>query len=417
MTNDLPQNFITMSARSTDAQLAPSDCGTFEVDVGRIPSVFARAYLVYSSKGAFRPFVLRRSINGLAETGGAWVDGDGTTRTSAEEIDPSVLHLGSNEVSLCVPDDATRGVAISNVHLVGEIDAGTDLVDAMTVGAEARDGSAALDADPATTVDVPANEPIRLTFARLISPDAIVLSETRTFDPATLASIECVETGDKVSALKWQPRTAGGQPVVQLDAGTARCGALAVTFSAPQTIGSVEVIGSGAAEPVDWARVVVTSPAEHFGATAWVGGFVARPAAITGAVRVDVAGHASEVMTGDFGTLLRRSSDTQASWPVAVVATLPDGSKHTSQLLLARDASKQLGAATSGAAAPTSLSPDALYGKPGTVAVGHATRLDAAQIRLGTRVGVDLPAGAVDVPTNSPCASSMMAPCHRSTPA
>lgn len=115
-----------------------------------------------------------------------------------------------------------------------------------------------------------------------------------------------------------------------------------MTFSTPTTLGELDVIGSGAAEPVDWPRIVVTSCAEHFGTGAWVGGFIARPPVLTGAIRVEVAARQADAMTGDFGRLVERTSDPSAAWTVPVSARFPDGGTQLAQVMLERDHRDQL---------------------------------------------------------------------------
>lgn len=136
---ELPENFVTLWPGTRSAELTPSECATFDFNITRAPAALSGVHLVYTAEGVLRGFSLRRTVNGVAEQGGAWLAGDATARTVVDELDPSTLHLGANEVGLCVPNDATRGVALSNVHLVAEPDRGVDLAAAISIGERARD--------------------------------------------------------------------------------------------------------------------------------------------------------------------------------------------------------------------------------------------------------------------------------------
>src|SRR5262249_37651027 len=154
----------------------------------RSPAELRRAYLVYDALGVFRPFAIVRSIDGLGEQGGQWLTGDGESRTIIDEIDPARLALGGKEVTLCLPGDATTHAAISNLRIAGELDRGAGQASAVTVGADQRDGSVALDGDTATTLEVSAGERVDIAFDRLIAPDALVLKGT-----AREPVVDCVD--------------------------------------------------------------------------------------------------------------------------------------------------------------------------------------------------------------------------------
>src|SRR5690606_19599030 len=119
-----------------------------------------------------------------------------------------------------------------------------------------------------------------------------------------------------------------------LDGGAKACRALAVTFESGVTLDKLDVVGSGAQDAIDWPHIVVTSPPEHFGTQAWVAGYVARPPMLTGAIRTEVAGVASEVKTGDFAHLVERTSPT-GDWKVDVSARFPDSTQQIQTLHLA----------------------------------------------------------------------------------
>lgn len=398
--DSLPDGFVTLQGGTRTADVLPGDCVTFEVPVRRIPSSLRRVHLVYQAEGLFRSFSLARTINGVAESGGVWLAGDTSARAFVDEIDPSVLNLGSNEIGLCLPADATRGVALTNVHLVGELDRGTALVTAAQIGDATRTGSALVDRKAETTVELSAGERIVFELDRLLAPDALALSG-RSLDAENAPRVECVEaTGSSVDLKVAMKPTASGL-VLKLDAGTRRCSAIAMTVGANATLAGVDIIGSGAGEPVDWPRMIVTSQPEHFGDVAYVGGFMTKPSRMSGAIRVEVAGKLDDAMTGAFGRLLTRQGDTALAWPVSVTTRLPDGTTKAQQLVLDRDARAQR-AVKDAAAPPTALqvpTAESKFGREGESIVATTKKLESTKIRLGTSVGVDIPVGALATPT------------------
>ena len=190
---------------------------------------------------------------------------------------------------------------------------------------------------------------------------------------------------------------------LKLEGGASACAALGLRFDTPTTLGEIDVFGSGAAERVDWPRLVVTSSSEHFGTVAWIGGFTARPPALTGAIRVEVAARQADSMTGDFGRLVDRTADSASAWTVPVSARFPDGGTQLVQVVLERDLHGQLDgvkvASVTASGGGGGSSSDARFAAEGDAVVVDAVVGQASRIRLGTHVGVDVPAGAVAKPT------------------
>ena len=370
---------VTATAEPLLAQLSLAEsCVDFTVSLERRPEHFRRAYLAYASDGLFRPFSVKRWINGGAEQGGAWVaPGDGR-RDVLEEIDPAALRAGDNTVSFCLAEGATRGATLSGVRLVGEFDQGHLAA--------------------ATPLDVAAGERVVLPFDRLIAPDVLTLSTA----DAPL-SVECLDRAGIAAPLEHATRTTStGGSATLLDGGDRACAALALIFSSAVSQAEVDVIGSGAAERVDWPRIVVSSEREHLGDRAWVGGYVARPSVMTGAIRLAVDGAASESLTGDFGRLLQRTSDTDAPWSVSVAASFPDGTEGNETVVLQSEGRSDTELAQADAAAVASAPPppsDPRFGAEGDAATEVIKPGRRGAVRLGSRVGVDLPAGAVAAAT------------------
>lgn len=160
---DLASHLVAIRPDTRSAELFPelgaqagtTNCATFTFEITRSPATFRRAHLVFAADGIAAPFALTRTVNGLAERAGAWLAGD-RAETFADELDPELLHLGSNEVRLCVPRDASRGVALSDLRLVAEMDTGTRLASSIEhVHADtAADAPILRDRDVKTALDV-----------------------------------------------------------------------------------------------------------------------------------------------------------------------------------------------------------------------------------------------------------------------
>jgi len=132
-----------------------------------------------------------------------------------------------------------------------------------------------------------------------------------------------------------------------------------------------------------------------------MGGFVARPPNMAGAIRVSVADQPVEAMTGEFGQLLHRRNEAAVAWPVSVTAKLPDGTTISKQLLLDRDMRAQVASPSSTTdQSKRQQTVDAAFGAVGEAVVVRAKKLEPTKVRLGTKVGIDVPPGAVDRATD-----------------
>jgi hypothetical protein len=89
--NDLPPGFVTLLPITKSEDITPAECSTFTLDLQRAPSSFTKTYLVYEAEGIFRSFQLQRTINGLAEVGGAWLADDAAKRSYVDEFDPAAV--------------------------------------------------------------------------------------------------------------------------------------------------------------------------------------------------------------------------------------------------------------------------------------------------------------------------------------
>lgn len=384
---------VSVASVASD-QIAPGNCATFTVALAHAPSQMRRAFLTMETSGAFRPFSLQRSINGGSVQGGHWLAGDASERTTTEQIDPVSLSAGINEVRLCVPEDANATVTVSNLRIVAELDRGARLARHAKVGDVPAD--ALVDHDARTQITVAAHTPVELAFDRLIAPDAIRLAGTL----VGVRSVHCVDVENKRAELALTALPSSQSTAVQLSGGKASCAGLVIELAADASIEDIDVVGSGAGERVDWPSLVVSSAAEHFGDIAWVSGFVARPQRMSGAVRIDVGGQPSSSLDGTFGVPLARAGADEASWTVDVTARLPDGSTRQQQLSLQRVAKDKaaMGASSDQTASPRSGA-DAMYGRPGEVAEVRVPTGAPSKVAVGSRVRLDIPAGAVSTPT------------------
>lgn len=150
-----------LAASTAQDTIAPDNCASFAIDINTSPTLYRRAHLRYSTTGVVRSFALERTINGLARQGGNWLAGDTAARETSEEIDPSVLVPGSNEVRICVPRAATADVTVSDLRIVGKLDLGIALATDARIEHAGTEGSAVkglVDRDPASTVAVAAGD-------------------------------------------------------------------------------------------------------------------------------------------------------------------------------------------------------------------------------------------------------------------
>lgn len=348
-------------AREATQSLAPGSCATFHVELTRHPASFSRTYLVYEANLIVRPFALQRSVNGERAVGGAWMRGAASSHELRDEFDPEQLQRGENTIRLCSPAAATDTVSVSKLRIVGELDTGTYVIENASASGV-------------------------LPLPRLLAPTAIV-------GDATLTSVACIGANGTKTAMAAKDRG----DYIELQGDKLACAALAVETKATSDI---TVIGSTAGDRIDLPKLVITSAPEHFGDVAWISGFVARPPAMNGAIRVSVADRADESMTGTFGQLVSRKRDASGAWTVDIAAHLPDSSKHTATVVLASD--RRADVASGAAQVATSSSVDvARFGKLGVVATGNANMLAETTVNVGSDAGVVIPAGAVVRPTRT----------------
>lgn len=99
-------------------------CGVATFSLEQDPSLFSRVYLAYEAN-IFRPWVLKRSVNGGLFVGGSMpVPPQEVSLPFVEELDPERFSLGINSVEFCLPSGMTREVAVKNIRLLAEKETG-----------------------------------------------------------------------------------------------------------------------------------------------------------------------------------------------------------------------------------------------------------------------------------------------------
>ncbi|MFN0248749.1 MAG: SpvB/TcaC N-terminal domain-containing protein [Kofleriaceae bacterium] len=374
----------TVTSTSVDrVEVLPDRCTELSVKLAHRPEGLWRAYLEYQLTGALQSFSVERSINGRAQYGGAWMPSS-APHAVREQIDPDVLRVGDNDVTLCLPGDAEKGATIENLRIVGDLDRGRVPVDQLRVG------TSRIDELGKEGLDVPAGGTVTIDLPRLVSPDAIVLDA----ETATPSEVGCLDHTGVRSTLVARAQRIDRSLAVQFGGGAASCRSIAMTFGSATHIATLDVVGSGTHERVDWPRLVVTSAREHFGDVAWVGGFVARPHAMTSAIRVSLDETPNASLTGEFGGLLKREG--RATWTVRVEGRFPDGTSSTTDVALDVDRSVERSDPTTKTSTNVAVTAQAAqFGREGEQTLVRAERDAPTKIRLGSAIGIDIAPGAL----------------------
>ena len=377
-------------------------CRRLHFSLRRPAASYRRAWLSYRLSGAFRPFALTRVLNTSPMRRGHWVAQQSDPTRIVEPLDPEALRQGDNRYEFCLPAEADGVAVLTDVHLIAELDTGIGAVEAAGVGpADAPPTEAAselLAQDNTAPRTVQAGQRLVLAFERLLSPDLIALAAD-----TTSLSLSCLDAEGNATPLPFKRQEAEALPFALLrtsELGASNdlsCAGLGITPLQDARVTFVNVIGSGAARRVDFPRVTLASPQEHFGRVAWVDGFVQAPTALAGGlitVQVDATDAGTE--RGVFGQLLQRTGNEDTSWPVTVTGTLSDGQTVTRTYLLDRGGELDPGSLF-GTKDP-GLSPEESkkrYGEPGQVKSEIVDGKNTSNIELGSHVGVKIPAGAV----------------------
>lgn len=390
--------------------LAPSTepggrmCGTIRFSLTRSPASYRRAWLAYAADGAFRSFVLTRSLNAAPMRRGQWFTASTGSTPLVDPIDPETLAVGENHYDVCLPGDASSHVVVHDAVFAGELDQGTN--DAVSIARGPIDGMATevtsqlLDPDNGAPVTVRTGERLVVAMDRWISPDAVLLR-----DATGAWAVDCLDDGGHAREVEpTDVESSAKRTLISLAAGANElaCTAIAIrpTGGATASLSSVTVIGSGARTRIDWPMITLASPAEHFGQVAWVEGWASAPSSIGGAVTIQVQAADMATTSGAFGTLLSRTGDADKPWPVNVTARFADGSQMTRTFVL--DKAGSLAPRPGGGLSEADKA--ARYGAPGqssTVTVRPTLRsatpsgTDVTSIRVGTDAGVDIPGGAI----------------------
>ena len=394
----LPGYLSISPAESTSFSLGvQSDCKVFTAKVTRDPATFRRGFLVFEAKGAFRSFALLRSLNITAETGGAWLTGQGGAfQWFVDPIDPSTLVQGDNHVQLCLPDDASGIVTVQNLRIVGETEHGGNLVASITT--EERDVSALMDAGELLTI--PAEESLWIEMERLMRPDVVLIS-TPTEHNDWQVTCQSGPLGNRDIRLLPRISHRGSRTALLFEGSNEPshegCRTLTVTRPGKIELSQIEVVGSGTQGSVDWPRIVLASTREHFGDVAWISGWASAPSHLQGPIYTSIDGE-EQPLVGAFGATVNRDQDLDDPWTVTLSATFPGGQVVSREIVLDQNSRQDLEDALSSSSA-TSASDIERYGDEGQQVTETVLPDEGGSIRLGTAVGVDVPPGAVTEPT------------------
>ena len=378
-------------------------CHAVHFSLPRPATVYRRAWLSYRLSGAFRPFALTRVLNSSPMRRGHWIAQESEPTRIVEPLDTEALRRGDNRYEFCLPSEANGIGVLTDLRFVGELDTGMNAIEAAGIGpadaAPTEPASEVLAPENTTPRTLAAGQRMVLAFERLLSPDVIAIAaDTTSF------ALTCLDVQGNATPLPFKRQSAEALPFALLrvsDFGapnTLSCAGLGITPTAETRISYVNVLASGAARRIDFPRVTLASPQEHFGRVAWVDGFVQAPSDLAAgpiSVRVDAADTGTE--RGVFGQLIERTGDAETSWPVTVSAALSDGQTVARTFLLDRggeiDPSSFFGTKTPG------LTPEESkkrYGEPGQLKSQTVDGKSASNIELGTHVGVNIPGGAVN---------------------
>jgi hypothetical protein len=389
---------------AADAAMIQTPCAAFAFRLDRPPSLYRAAWLAFRGRGMFRAFALTRALNHAPKKTGHWVAAAGDAQSLfVEPLDPEQLRQGDNRFEVCLPSDAVGTVDVSDVSFLGELEHGTNGVESLAIGpvnaAPTRGASSALDPSSTAAHVVERGERVLVLFERWFSPDALMIRGS-----AASWSVECLDQAGQGSAfpLDVAHEAKGVRLLVARRPWQERvCAGLSLVPSARAELSQLWVAGSGARRRLDWPRIVLASPAEHFGLDAWVDGWASAPSELGGSVHVDIDGADTGTDAGVFAQLTSRTGDPNVSWPISVTAHFKDATSLTRTFVL--EAAADLGLYPGMGPGLVPGASDGLtdqeraerYGTVGQSASAEAAPGSESSVRLGTHVGVDIPAGAV----------------------
>lgn len=393
-----------MATLEADEETIQAPCAAFTFTMSRPPALYRSAWLAFHGKGLFRAFAVTRALNNAPKKPGHWLASDEPgPELFVEPVDPEQLRFGENRYEVCLPSDAVGKVDISDVRFFGELEHGTNAVEAVAiglVGATPTLGASSL-LDPASTEShtIEPGERALVVFERWVSPDGIIIGSNR-----MKWSVECLDETGKGAPLPLDEAGSEGDSqllVARHSEGERVCAGLSLSPSGSAKVKYLSVVGSGARQRLDWPHIVLASPPEHFGLAAWVDGWASAPTKLGGTVHVDVDSADAGTEAGAFAQVISRSGDPNVAWPVTLTAHYGDQSTFSRRFVLESADDVALLAGLGPGLVPGAsdgLTEEQRAERFGTV--WQTVSLDADQnattkVRLGSQVGVDVPAGAV----------------------
>jgi hypothetical protein len=400
------ENARMLRAEPRELLLAPEgsaegqSCGQLTVSTSgvRLAEV-RRAFLVYEATGILRAFELQRGVGSGMPTHGQWLGAAaGTAGTVWDEVDPSLLSANT-PISLCLPLRATHPVTVKAPRLLLLLEDGRTLLDGSAQALLAE----AYDADGATAAALPEGS-VTLALARPTELSGAALALKRPVSVSMAARDQRSEDWRELGAHTLEP---GHHEVPGL--GTTLTDlklSLAQQPSTEPVLAELELVGSPVGPRRAVPRLVLSYPstrltadgelAERFGDHAFISGWAESPAG-PGAVEVD--GVRVSDLQGYFGEALTRPVGASGPWVAEVVARFPDGSTLRRTVRFEDDHQEEL-------AAGQPVDPlgqqevEARFGVEDQTSWGHAEPGQAGNVKLGTDVELELPAGAVAATTS-----------------
>lgn len=394
-------NLVVVPSRYAEATLTPkstadgNSCSAFEFSHDVLTGDVRRAWLTWVADGAAHVEALKVSVNDAPLREALWLEASGT-HPMREELDPRTL-VGLNETThLCLPETATKPVAVREVRLLLAVDDGAHWFDRET----SHRLSKTFDGDTKTSDPLPAGGPA-ISLERTISLDQVALgfeSAAPTLElgvgPANARHTVTMTAGPLLTLKK-----VGG--VLTREVSLTANGALRADLPLA-TASELVLLGSPEGSPLERPELVLVHPSSqrpasdglhvaHYDGAALVSGWAISSAG-SGRVTLDDAVISSS--TGAFSVAVRRPVLASEPWRSTLRATYPDGVIEERTLIFDVDLKDTVG--TQG----VTVAPDSvLFGAENQTAsalIGPA----GGAVTLGERVGFSAPPGALATPTS-----------------
>ncbi len=306
------------------------------VTIDALSTDIRNAWLSYEVKGDAALVALGRSLNGYAYQGGYPFAPSDEFSQIVEQIDPTQLQAGVNNLSLAL-GNTDGGLEVQNLSLIVEYAQGSKIA----TTAELAD---VLDGDPATVTSISSgSSAIEFDLAKAGSLSAVMVELSSTGSGQAFVDMK---DGDVWYALSAAPveltgLSAGSLVALPIDADVN--GALRVRFEGVELPFSVSELRANGAEvgPTWGATELVTtwpSDAENYGNVGIIRGYISQPQTTDGAASLFAAGLPVELSSGAFEVVVSReqagfgATDLSEPWAVELRLVRPDGTEDIRQI-------------------------------------------------------------------------------------